>query len=266
MKLFSGIFGRSDRASDMETAKRRFPLDEVDPERPTSVDPYDTAQNEALADHHMELTGRGAAVDPYQQPEPNLMNIWDIEDDEDAYESAYGEVAAAVAAQDSAPERSRRNRTRLLGFDTSEGGVVDLFDDSETARPHTGVQFPVGWLLVVKGPGRGHCFTLTAGMAQIGRGEDQTIQLDFGDTAISRDNHAAVVFDPETNTFLLGHGGKSNIVRLNGKPVISNETLSNGDNIGIGETVLQLKTLVDDTFSWADTADEKEGDDDLAIA
>jgi pSer/pThr/pTyr-binding forkhead associated (FHA) protein len=109
----------------------------------------------------------------------------------------------------------------------------------------------VGWIVVADGPGYGESFTLKAGMSAIGRGEDQAVALDFGDTAISRSNHAAIVFDPETAQFFLGHGGKSNIVRLNGQPVISNESLKSGDMIRLGETTLRFVALCGSEFSWS---------------
>ena len=187
-------------------------------------------------------------------------NIWDLEDDAEA-------APAAAAPSGRASSRARRNRTRLIGFDKSDGDVVDLFEEAPTAAPAQSerVQFPVGWVLVMEGPGLGFSFPLLAGMSQIGRGEDQAISLDFGDTAVSRNNHAAIVYDPKERSFLLGHGGKANIVRLNGKPVISNETLNDGDRIQIGETTLQLKTLCGPDFDWTDTGGE-ENEDDVAIA
>jgi len=133
-----------------------------------------------------------------------------------------GEEAAQQPAQSS---RRRRNKTRLLGYEHLEDDGVAAFDKADTVEPTARAMFPVGWVVVADGPGRGTCFTLEAGMSQIGRGDDQAIQLDFGDNSISRTNHAAIVYDPETHEFLLGHGGKKNIVRLNGKPVISNEAL-----------------------------------------
>ena len=103
-------------------------------------------------------------------------------------------------------------------------------------------------------------------MSQIGRGEDQAVQLDFGDTAISRTNHAAVAYDPETHKFLLGHGGKANIVRLNDKPVISTEPMGNGDTIRLGETTLLFIALCNETFNWSEDNGGSEESDDVAIA
>lgn len=214
---------------------------------------------------------------PTETPSPPV-NIWDLEDDglssalpEPTAPAApvapvapVAEPAVASAAAARSPARSRRTKTRLIGFDKSDGDVVDLFNDAQKAAPTKSVKFPVGWIVVADGPGRGESFTLLAGMSQIGRGEDQAIQLDFGDNSISRSNHAAIVFDTDTKEFLLGHGGKSNIVRLNDKPLISNETLKTGDIIRIGETALRFVALCDKSFNWSDGKTEE--DEDVAIA
>lgn len=170
------------------------------------------------------------------------------------------------------PLRKRRrptnaNKTRLMGFDTSDGRVVDLFGEDKTTTETGRFQYPVGMVMVTKGPGVGEAFAIKSGMSQIGRGEDQAIRLDFGDMAISRENHAAIVYDPKEHTFLLGHGGKSNIVRLNGKPVVTTSDLKDGAEIEIGETRLRFVALCSKKFNW-DMAETEEGtdDDDVEIA
>ena len=183
------------------------------------------------------------------------VNIWDMDDDE----------SAEVAVDAPVKNRRRRNATRLIGFDTSDGEATDLFEQEAVTTNHAAMQFPTGWLLVVEGEGRGYCFGLTSGLNQVGRGAENSIQLDFGDTAVSRKNHFAVVFDEEERKFVLGHGGKSNIIRLNGKAVISNEDLADGDQIKVGGTVLQLKTLCGEDFDWTQS-DSAEEDEDVAIA
>ncbi|MEM8536920.1 MAG: FHA domain-containing protein [Pseudomonadota bacterium] len=218
-----------------------------------------------------------AAPDAPVAPAP-AVNIWDMEDDGGSTElpttppvaatatptPAPAAPAAASAAASRSPARSRRTKTRLIGFEKSDGDVVDLFNDAPKAAPAKSVKFPVGWIVVAEGPGRGESFPLLAGMSQIGRGEDQAIQLDFGDNSISRSNHAAIVYDADSKEFLLGHGGKSNIVRLNDKPLISNESLKSGDVIRIGETVLRFVALCGKSFNWSDGATGE--DEDVAIA
>lgn len=197
--------------------------------------------------------------------------IWDMDDNlpplDTLEEMRPGGAPAPKPAPAPAPARARRTKTRLIGFESTDG-VVDLFNDTQkpSAAAAKGTKFPVGWVVVTDGPGRGESFTITAGMSQIGRGEDQAIQLDFGDQAISRTNHAAIVYDAENHSFLLGHGGKSNVVRLNNTPVISNENLDDGDLIRIGETTLRFTRLCDESFNWTDINDGDEESDDVAIA
>lgn len=200
------------------------------------------------------------------------VNIWDLEDDGTSSElpqtapdlPTRAPAAAPAAEAARSPGRARRTKTRLIGFEKSDGDVVDLFNDSPKAVKTPRVQFPVGWLVVTEGPGRGECFALMSGMSQIGRGEDQAVKLDFGDNSISRSNHAAIVYDPDNKEFLLGHGGKSNIVRLNNKPLISNEPLQSGDVMRIGETVLRFVALCGPTFNWSEGTPGE--DEDVAIA
>lgn len=220
-----------------------------------------------------------APVAESAKPAGQPVNIWDMEETPAAsfppaaelpersteLPPAPSELPSNPATR--SPARARRTKTRLIGFERSDGAVVDLFNDAPatpTAAPAKSVRFPVGWIVVVEGPGRGECFTLQSGMSQIGRGEDQAIQLDFGDNSISRTNHAAIVYDPEEKEFLLGHGGKSNIVRLNNKPVITNESIKTGDLIKIGETVLRFVALCDKSFNWAEGGSKE--DEDVAIA
>jgi hypothetical protein len=148
--------------------------------------------------------------------------------------------------------RAGRVKTRLLGFDSLAGANADPFETGQAAPTAAVVRFPVGWIVVISGPGRGASFTLFNGVSAVGRGDDQPVKLDFGDTSISRTNHAVVAYDNEQRKFFLGHGGKANIVRLNGKPVLSTEELAHNDLIRIGETTLRFLALCGADFDWTD--------------
>jgi len=160
---------------------------------------------------------------------------------------------APVQVPAPAAGRSRRQagrvKTRLLGFG-NEQQDGDLFANGTNAGPAAQAMFPVGWMVVVAGPGCGTAFALQNGVSQIGRGEGQAVRLDYGDTSISRENHAAVAYDSEQREFFLGHGGKANLVRLNGKPVLSTEPLSHGALIRIGETTLRFVGFCGSEFDW----------------
>lgn len=161
-----------------------------------------------------------------------------------------------------ASRRAGRVKTRLLGFNGGQSRTADPFAavavtrpaevEEDAAAPQQGPDmFPVGWLVVVAGPGVGASFPLHDGVAQIGRGAGQTVRLDLGDNSISRENHAAIAYDSEQRKFYLGHGGKANLVRLNNRPVLSTEELATGNLIRIGETTLRFVALCGSDFDWS---------------
>lgn len=277
MKFIRDLLGKKRKE---EATRQPAPIESLEQSyRDTIGSMVDSADGLALPDAASAsdvLTSEVRVVDvDVAPPSAPAVNIWDLEDDDAGTALPEPTAAAAPAAQvvepavasaaaARSPARSRRTKTRLIGFDKSDGDVVDLFNDAPAATATKSVRFPVGWIVVSEGPGRGESFSLLAGMSQIGRGEDQAVQLDFGDNSISRSNHAAIVYDTNTKEFLLGHGGKSNIVRLNDKPLISNETLKTGDLIRIGETVLRFVALCDGSFDWDNGTNEE--DEDVAIA
>ncbi|SEN74869.1 FHA domain-containing protein [Roseovarius tolerans] len=146
-----------------------------------------------------------------------------------------------------------RVKTRLLGFNSSQDTDIDPIAGGADAKPAAYTKFPLGWLIVVGGPGLGAAFTLFNGVSKIGRGKDQTVPLDFGDNSISRENHAAIAYDPAQKSFFIGHGGKANLVRRNDRPVLSTEELLAGDAITIGETILRFVPLCGPEFTWEES-------------
>ena len=161
---------------------------------------------------------------------------------------------AAITAPNLAPDRSgrtaRRVRTRMLGFDQDLETSADPFEKQKPETTTIAQKYPVGWMVVVAGPGKGNSFAIFNGVSTIGRGVDQTVALDFGDSSVSREKHAAIAYDDESKCFFLGQGGKSNIVRLNNRPVLSTEDLSDGDTVRIGETTLRFVALCGAAFTW----------------
>lgn len=183
-------------------------------------------------------------------PMPQTKRVVNPEATVSADPAAAVDVPAPAAGRGG--RRAGRVKTRLLGFNGGQGASDPLAQANtaaDEARQFT--EFPVGWLVVVDGPGRGSAFTIYSGVAQIGRGEGQNVRLDFGDTSISRENHAAIAYDPELRKFYLGHGGKANLVRLNNRPVLSTEELANGNLIRIGETTIRFVALCGEGFDWS---------------
>ncbi|WP_417207241.1 FHA domain-containing protein [Antarctobacter sp.] len=173
--------------------------------------------------------------------------------------SALARSAAGLASPAAPRPASERVKTRLLGFHTEAAGP-DPFAAPAASGTASAPRFPIGWIVVIEGPGRGASFTLTAGLSTVGRDADQTVTLDFGDTSISRDRHISIAHDDEENRTYIGHGGKTNIVRHNDKPLLTTEELANGDTIRIGKTVLRFIGLCGAGFSWADAETQGVGD------
>ncbi|WP_149587487.1 FHA domain-containing protein [Tabrizicola flagellatus] len=276
MKFFDWLFRRKSR----ESRGARFPGSEAEQIQATkaAIDAVAAGSGPA-AGRFPKLAGgvtevltqtQNSAVVAKEGPAP-AVNIWEIEEEEAPAPAPTPTPAREIASDAGARRRATRTKTRVLGFEPQPASVVPLFDEGRmdnTIEPgdKSGVvMYPTGWLVIKAGPGRGAAFPVMRGVSQIGRGSDQTIALDFGDMAISRQHHAAIAYDPMTHQFHLGHGGKSNLVRLNGKPLLSTAVVGDGDEIQIGETTLVLKVLCTADFNWS--AVDSEGDaDDMAIA
>jgi FHA domain len=277
MKFFDWLFRRNTKAS----RGARFSGSEAEQIQATKAAIGEVAKGNGpaagrfpkLADGAPEVLTQtvNSAVVAKDGPTPK-MNIWEMEEEAVADAPVPTPTPAReISADAGARRRATRTKTRVLGFEPQPASVVPLFDEGrmeESIEPgdKSGViMYPTGWLVIKSGPGRGAAFPVMRGVSQIGRGSDQTIALDFGDMAISRQHHAAIAYDPMTHQFHIGHGGKSNLVRLNGKPLLSTSVAGDGDEIQIGETTLVLKVLCTADFNWS--AVDSEGDaNDMAIA
>jgi len=133
-----------------------------------------------------------------------------------------------------AAERSGLRKTQHV-----QGGAIDA-------------DLVVGWLVIVKGPGRGGFRPIFVGMNSIGRDASQRISLNFGDDMISREEHAFVAYDEEARVFYLQHGGKAKLVRLGGRRVLNPIELQPHDLIRIGKTTLRFVPLCGPGFGWSD--------------
>lgn len=266
MPTASGTLYTRRPSDDDGEAENMFADDDVDLDAADEIPANDAGTAPADA---IEADEPAAPVAPVSDaPVPTARNIWDLEQpsadapvpnvsEDDAPPAPDPEpVESLVAPRPTRKGGANRVKTRVLGFSDNEDATPDIFAQSRSASAPAETKFPVGWLVVVSGPGRGASFALPNGASKIGRGEDQTVRLDFGDTCISRDSHAAVAYDGESRSFFIGHGGKSNLVRLNGMPVLSTEPLVDGDLIRIGETTLRLVALCGSEFAWEDEDDE----------
>lgn len=112
-----------------------------------------------------------------------------------------------------------------------------------------GIDPVVGWLVCIEGPDKGTDYRLHADNNYIGRDPSMDVCI-AGDDTVTRERHALVTYDYETETFYIAPtGGKKN-PRLNGKPVLTALELAPYDRIQLGETVLLFVPFCSEQFSW----------------
>jgi hypothetical protein len=108
----------------------------------------------------------------------------------------------------------------------------------------------VGWFVVVKGPGRGQAVRIGSEWNSIGRDPDQRICLNFGDTHISRRNHARLNYELIARKFSITLGDGINSTYVRGENLLGPTELKAGDRIRIGETELMFVALCGENFDW----------------
>ena len=190
------------------------------------------------------------------QDSSNVVGITQFNEIEGNVQSPKSERAKHenISPMVSTNGRSGRVRTRLLpeGGQCGSNNPSAGFDTMRAGR----VRRPVGWLVIIEGPGTGDWFALESGLTHIGRGVIQDDCVDFGDQTISQLNRAFITYDIAQHRFQISQGEGINWVRLNGVTVEVKADLSHGDRIAIGNTTLRIAAFCDDHFSWAPILDK----------
>jgi hypothetical protein len=127
--------------------------------------------------------------------------------------------------------------------DAEPGKTVPL------GKKELGIDPVVGWLVCVEGPDRGRDYRLHAEKNYIGRSEQMDICI-ASDDAVSRDDHAAVSYDPVNGAFKVHPGKARGLVYLNQAAVDIPTTLKTNDRIKLGATSLLFVPLCGDSFKW----------------
>ena len=109
---------------------------------------------------------------------------------------------------------------------------------------------PVGWLVIVDGPGKGHVARLGVGTNSIGRDPAQRVSLSYGDEMISRAGHAVVTYDPRGNRFYIQQGSGTNLIYIDDQPVLAVRKLDPLTHVTIGNTVVRFVPLCGEHFRW----------------
>ncbi|MBT2765108.1 FHA domain-containing protein [Paenibacillus sp. FSL W8-0187] len=126
-------------------------------------------------------------------------------------------------------------------------------DMEEKTMPYlgetTGIQPVTGWLVCVEGPQMGQDYRIMAEKNFIGRAEEMQIRL-IGDNAVSRRNHAVIVYDPKKRNFYLLPGDASGLAYHNNEAVYTPAELNAYDLIQLGRSKFVFVPLCGPHFEW----------------
>lgn len=106
----------------------------------------------------------------------------------------------------------------------------------------------VGWLVCVKGPGRGRDYRLRTGRNFIGRSFKMGVSI-VEDQHISNENHASVIYEPIESRFIL-LGGNGTRTELNGEPVSGAADIREGDRITLGGSTFDFVAYCKGEKRW----------------
>lgn len=107
----------------------------------------------------------------------------------------------------------------------------------------------IGWLVCMKGNMLGESFILYDGKNYIGRSPNMNICLSKEPT-VSRENHACILYDSETNLTTIVPGTTKNNTLLNDTELTDTMILSDRNLIQLGDCVLLFVAFCNATFIW----------------
>ena len=141
-------------------------------------------------------------------------------------------------------EEIRLINSNNIGFSNPGGEekTIGIYKTKMQADP------VVGWLVCIKGAGRGRDYRLHTGRNFLGRGLKMDICITEDDT-ITRENHCSVVFDPKGKVFYISPG-EGSITYLNDKLLDDSGKLSEGDVITAGLTDLVFIPYCKEGRTW----------------
>ena len=142
-----------------------------------------------------------------------------------------------------------------------ENETVALFRNNDvtiaTSNKAIGIDPVVGWLVCVEGTHLGEDFRLRSGRNAIGRATGMDVSI-VGDSSVSRENHAFVIYDPQTVRFTALPGNPDALCYLNENPLLSAALLEVGDVLAVGATRLMFFPCCTSSFHWNPATGEQD--------
>ena len=166
------------------------------------------------------------------------------------------------------PEDDSEGATIAIGADgkpvnESPGGHMIVEDDNQTMgifmdeRMENESKEPVvGWLVCTGGRFFGQDFKLKSGRNFIGRGRNMDICLE-GELSVSRERHAAVIYEPRQNIFLVQPGESKELFYLDDEVVLSAKEIRKNSVLQVGDVTLMFVPCCDNVFQWEGSKNNK---------
>lgn len=129
-------------------------------------------------------------------------------------------------------------------------GIQDFEKTTSFFQEKAGLEPVVGWLVCTAGEHYGKDFRLKSGRNFIGRARTMDIALEK-EQSVSRERHAAIVYEPKLNIFLVQPGDSSALFYLNGNVVLTPTQVNKNDRLQLGNTELMLIPCCDPSFEWS---------------
>lgn len=122
---------------------------------------------------------------------------------------------------------------------------------SAFSRPVPPAEFPVGWLVCLKGEARGKSYQCRSGRNRIGRGRSMEISIPE-EGSLTRDTHSIIIYEPRKRQFFIQAGTSDGLTYHNGEMVFTHEELRPYDRIVLGQAEFLFLPLCGDAFTWDD--------------
>ena len=185
--------------------------------------------------------GETEAIDsnPFNSP-PTDFGKWDVPPTPSAADATTVPAGNDFVFPDSDPDNGAGSE---FPFDNP--------NPTEVVGPEGETNFlpVVGWLVCIEGNDRGRDFKLHSGYNTIGKNPENDISIP-SDNSISRERHAVLAYDSEENLFFFAPGNGVNLLRLNGKVLMSPSEIKSNDVLTIGKSKLIFIPLCTDKFQW----------------
>lgn len=139
-------------------------------------------------------------------------------------------------------------------------GVAKTEDGSQATIGYFGemtTEPVVGWLVAIAGSNFGQDFKLKTGRNFIGRSPEMDVAI-TGDSSISREKHAIILYEPKSNVFLVQPGDAKELFYLNEKVVLTATEINAYDVISLGASKLLFIPCCSDKFNWDSVKPEEE--------